>query len=404
MSPTGSYVRFNQTVLAFDVLIPESYVPENHFVQKLFEFVEFKYNHVTLISKTSQNDNIMSAHVLHRMNHQDKTFENLGPLEGLWSSKSPKSETLYLQEQSKTPPAIGQVRRDHSEVKLREMGSDYIAGSKSYKYSFIAKINFPFSASKHPLPRNVPWQIIFHRASAKKALMSVHLDANNDDQGAFSDYSITMINPILRLSLASSNFYDKKYAPHKLPRINWPFNQVSVRRDTLLQGIGTFKIKISDGPLPSAIAFGLMDPAQFDGSFTESITNFGVMGLECFNLQIDGLSLPNHPIEASGFSVQNFFFNFNKTCGFWDNPNSNGGVNYESFMQDNFLIVANLKQLGHESGQFTLDMRFKNLLRKNLLIVMIMIHQKSLQMDDYCNVTIHNLEMSKADRELQKLE
>lgn len=397
-------MRFNQTVLKFDVLIPESYIPENHFVQKLFEFVEFKYNHVTLISKTSQNDNIMASYVLHRINHQDKTFENLGPLEGLWSSNSPKSETLYTTEQTDSAPAVGKVRRDHPEVKLREMGSDYVAASKSYKYSFIAKINFPFASSRHPLPRNVPWQLIFHRASAKKALMSVHLDENNNDLGQFNDFSIKMINPILQLSLASSNFYDGKYAPHKLPRINWPFNQISVRRDTLLQGIGTFKIKISDGPLPSAIAFGLMDPNQFDGSYTESITNFGVMGLESFNLQIDGLSLPNHPIEANGYSVQNFFFNFNQNCGFWDNSSSFGGVNYKSFMSDNFLIVSNLKQLGHETGQFTLDLRFKNLLIQNVLIVMIQIHQKTLQMDDYCNVTIHNLEMAKADRELKKLE
>lgn len=359
---------------------------------------------MTVISKTSQNDNIMSAHVLHRMNHQDKTFENLGPLEGLWSSRSPKSQTIYTTDQPEDPPPIGEIRRNHFEVKLREMGSDYVDASKSYKYSFIAKINFPFSTSKHPLPRNVPWQLIFHRASAKKSLMSVKLDSQNHDVGGFSEHSITMINPILRLSLASSSFYDSKYAPHKLPRINWPFNQISVRRDTLLQGIGTFKIKISDGPLPSGIAFGLMDPTQFEGSFTESITNFGVMGLESFNLQVDGLSLPNHPIEATGFSVQNFFFNFNQNCGFWDNPNSNGGVNYNSFMTDNFLIVANLKQLGHESGQFTLDMRFKNLLPKNLLIVMIMIHQKTMQMDEYCNVSIHNLEMAKADRELKKLE
>ena len=397
-------MRFNETVLKFDVLIPEAYIPENHFVQKLFEFVEFKYNHVTVISKTSQNDNIMSAHVLHRMNHQDRTFENLGPLEGLWSSKSPKSKSIYTTDQPEPPPAFGEIRRNNFEVKIREMGSDYVRASKSYKYSFIAKINFPFSSSKHPLPRTVPWQLIFHRASAKKSLMSVQLNNEFEDVGGFSEHSVTMINPILRLSLASSSFYDSKYAPHKLPRINWPFNQISVRRDTLLSGIGTFKIKISDGPLPSGIAFGLMDPTQFEGSFTESITNFGVMGLDSFNLQVDGLSLPNHPIEATGFSVQNFFFNFNQNCGFWDNPNSNGGVNYKSFMTDNFLIVANLKQLGHESGQFTLDMRFKNLLQKNLLIVMIMIHQKTLQMDEYCNVSIHNLEMAKADRELKKLE
>ena len=44
MPPTGSYVQFNQTVIRFEVDIPDEYVVENFFVSKLFEFIEFKLN------------------------------------------------------------------------------------------------------------------------------------------------------------------------------------------------------------------------------------------------------------------------------------------------------------------------------------------------------------------------
>ena len=46
--PTGNYVRWDQSVLRFQVDIPIEYVPENFFVEKLWNFIELRVNHITV--------------------------------------------------------------------------------------------------------------------------------------------------------------------------------------------------------------------------------------------------------------------------------------------------------------------------------------------------------------------
>jgi len=285
--PTGSYVQFNQTVIRFEVDIPDEYIVENFFVSKLFEFIEFKLNHVSIQSKSSSNDNIISTFMQHRMNYADRVYDNMGPLEGYWSSKSLNSSELYELEQPDDAPAVNSTRRGHSEVSLRQMGAYKNSSTGKWRYCFIAKLNFPFAKTRHPLPRECPFQLIFHRATSNKSLLSLKLNAGGDDLGGFKDHSITLMNPVLVLALANSSYYDSKYTSHKLPRLNWPFTQNVVRRDTLLEGVAYHKVKISDGPLPAAICFGFMKPDAWEGSYTGTITHFNPQNIERFDLQLN---------------------------------------------------------------------------------------------------------------------
>ena len=403
MPPTGSYVQFNQTVIRFEVDIPDEYIVENFFVSKLFEFIEFKLNHVAIQSKSSANDNIISNFMQHRMNYADGVFNNMGPLEGYWSTKSLNSSELYTLDQPTSPPDIGQTRRGHPEVSLRQMGAYKNAVTGKWRYCFISKINFPFAKTRHPLPRECPFQLIFHRATSNKALLSVKLDNDGNDIGGFTEHSIPLLNPVLVLALANSSYYDSKYSTHKLPRLNWPFTQNVVRRDTLLEGVAYHKVKISDGPLPSAICFSFMRPEAWEGSYTGTITHFNPQNIERFDLQLNAKSLPGYPLELNNYSAHNFFYHFNKTCNFWDNPLTLGGVNYQSFINGNFIVVEDLKNKGYDDGQFCLSLKFKEVLPRNLLLVMLIIKQKSLQIDEFLNCSVHNLELSKADKEADKL-
>ena len=131
-----------------------------------------------------------------------------------------------------------------------------------------------------------PLSITFHRAPAQKSLISLKLDANNENIVSYPFPSIKLINPTLNLAMAHSDYYDKKYAPHKLERIFFPFSEMSIRRDTLVAGQSDFKLKLSDGPLPTHITFGLMKPDDWDGSYETSITHFKPYGLQFFDLQV----------------------------------------------------------------------------------------------------------------------
>lgn len=278
-------------------LIPEEFLVENLFCQKLIEFIEFKISHVAVQQKSSENDNIISSYMLNRMNLPNGILDNIGILEGYYSAQSQSARTLYdydenLSDAEKSAlPAVNQVREHHPEVQMRRKGSSketvMLDGeSRScYRYSFICKLNSPFAKTKHPLPREAPICITFHRAPAEKALISLKLDGSHRNTAKYPFHSIKLINPELCLSMAQSEYYDRKYTPHKLEKLSFPFSEITIRRDTLVAGQSDFKLKLSDGPLPTHITFAFLKPESWDGSFETSITHFKPFGLTSFDLQ-----------------------------------------------------------------------------------------------------------------------
>lgn len=295
--PAGAFIQLQNTTLQFECLIPSDFVVENQFCQKLIEFCEFKISHVTVQQKSSENDNLITSFMQQRINLPDGQLDKLGMLEGYYSSNSLSARTLYsdtgLTDDEKAKlPAVGEVRDHHPEVSLRRKGASketvVVDGvsRECYRYQFICKLNTPYARIKHPLPRMAPLTITFHRAPAAKSLISLKLNAQHQNTASYPFQSIKLINPTLCLALAHSAYYDRKYTAHRLERILFPFSEMSIRRDTLLAGQSDFKLKLSDGPLPTQITFGLMKPENWDGSYESSITHFKPFGLTYFDLQV----------------------------------------------------------------------------------------------------------------------
>ena len=235
--------------------------------------------------------------MLNRMNLPNGILDHIGMLEGYYSASSQSARTLYDYVENLTDderaalPAVNQVRDHHPEVQLRRKGSSKETvmldgvSRECYRYSFICKLNSPFAKTKHPLPREAPICITFHRAPANKALISLKLDGQHRNSANYPFHSIKLINPELCLSMAQSEYYDRKYTPHKLERLSFPFSEITIRRDTLVAGQSDFKLKLSDGPLPTHITFAFLKPDSWDGSFESSITHFKPYGLTSFDLQ-----------------------------------------------------------------------------------------------------------------------
>ena len=231
------------------------------------------------------------------MNLPSGILDNIGMLEGYYSSHSQSARTLYnhtanlTDAEKQTLPAVGEVRDHHPEVQLRRKGAHketvMLDGTsrECYRYTFICKLNSPFAKTKHPLPREAPLCITFHRAPTEKSLISLKLNEHHKNTAAYPFPAIKLINPELCLSMAQSEYYDRKYTPHKLERISFPFSEITIRRDTLVAGQSDFKLKLSDGPLPTHITFALLKPENWDGSFESSITHFKPYGLTSFDLQ-----------------------------------------------------------------------------------------------------------------------
>ena len=236
--------------------------------------------------------------MLNRMNLPNGVLDNIGILEGYYSEHSQSARTFYDYDDNLSDsevaalPAIDQVRAHHPEVQLRRKGASketVMLGGHSrecYRYTFICKLNSPFAKTKHPLPREAPICITFHRAPAEKALMSLKLNGHHKNTASYPFPTIKLINPELCLSMAQSDYYDRKYTPHKLEKLSFPFSEITIRRDTLVAGQSDFKLKLSDGPLPTHITFAFLKPESWDGSYESSITHFKPFGLTSFDLQV----------------------------------------------------------------------------------------------------------------------
>ena len=114
-------------------------------------------------------------------------------------------------------------RRQDSEVKT-------IDGKRYLRYSFIIRLNSGV-IENHPLPKPVPIKLIFYRADAEKALLSMNLNETKTESLTVydQDRSIRLINPLLELVNTQSEELDKKYSQHRLPDLDLPFLDKQIR-------------------------------------------------------------------------------------------------------------------------------------------------------------------------------
>ena len=97
-------------------------------------------------------------------------------------------------------------------------------------HSFIIRLNSGVIENP-PLPKSVPIKLIFYRADAEKALLSMNLSADNlSSQSTYDlDRSIRLVNPLLELVNTQSAELDKKYSQHRLPDLELPFLDKQIR-------------------------------------------------------------------------------------------------------------------------------------------------------------------------------
>ena len=391
--------------MKFEVDIPISYIPQNFFCAKLFSNIEILVNHTSLSYKSSENDHALSTYFTTKINSEEINLATTGCLDGYWSNNELGSTSFYdnlLPSDNDIP--VGDIRRHHPEVIVREQGStdrtvtNETGTIKFKRYRFIHQLQFPLAQRPHPLPRDCTVRIIFYRAKWYKSLLSVHLNPQKQDIGNYKDPVIPMINPVLEVKYASSSKYDKRYAIHKISRVKFPFLSKTIRRELLHEGIANFKITIAQGNLPIALCFALSTPELFDGSILKPLTNFKPFNLQSFDLILDSRSISGYPLKAYENNVSEFYFHYLEQCHFWKNSYSTGPMNYDTFRKQNFIIVDNLKRRGLNDGQLTLALQFKSILDRNYILIIMPLYQQVLEFDEHLNAQMRSGSAQEADR------
>ena len=100
-------------------------------------------------------------------------------------------------------------------------------------------------------------------------------------------------------------------------------------------------------------------------------------------MKVDGKSLSGYPLTQGGNQYLNFYYKFLKECNFYNNNYSSGALDYDSFRNYNFIIVENLRRKKITNGQLTLKLKFKNILNNKLYLLVMPVHKKVLNFDEY---------------------
>ena len=153
------------------------------------------------------------------MNYTKAHLQTVGSLQGIWGVDNWNAKNLNEEEYSD----FKDRRRQDSEVKT-------IDGKRYLRYSFIIRLNSGV-IENHPLPKQVPIKLIFYRADAEKALLSMNLNETKTESLTVydQDRSIRLINPLLELVNTQSEELDKKYSQHRLPDLDLPFLDKQIR-------------------------------------------------------------------------------------------------------------------------------------------------------------------------------
>ena len=192
----------------------------NNFV--IFDFsnhAKVQINHVSCSSRSTDSDYYLTDFFTSKLNYTKGHIDTVGSLQGIWGVDNSDAADLIT---------------DSDEVakRRRDCVAEQVGGTRYLRYSFIIRLNSGV-IENHPLPKEVPIKLIFYRADAEKALLSLKLnDTQTETLATYDlDRSIRLINPLLELVNTQSSELDKKYSQHRLSDLELPFLDKQIRKD-----------------------------------------------------------------------------------------------------------------------------------------------------------------------------
>ena len=309
-----------------------------------------------------------------------------GAINGIYNDKNMDTEEL-------STPYIDS-RRKEAEILSKTIDGEVVT---YYRYELCICLNiglgkfydliisystFYLAKQPIPLPRGVPIQICLNRAHANKALIK-----KEESSKPLSDDTIKILSPTLACYFVESVKAESFYSKTKLYDVSIDFLDYNIRRELLSEGVADHKLKLFEGPLPSGIVIGFMDPEAFDGDYAKSSVKFEKHNIDTVDLQVDNLSLVDFPLSMKSNNYIEFYLNYLKSTNRFQNAYASGAISFNNF-SSNFLIFKDLKEDNLSSGQLILKLKFKEVLSKKLYVIFMPMFEKSVSFDSHLNISV----------------
>ena len=377
IEPDKRFLVLGKSYLTFHVELEETFIPDNNFGNKLFEFLDLNINYEDVNYKCSPNDYDLTSHI-HNKIYRNPNYLRKIKFEGQFDDHNFDSSELKQHEElikeRRGAPFTKKETKDGKEVK-----------SKYYRHMFMLPINHGLCHGDQILPAGLHVRLTFHRANAKKAVVDV-----SDSIIKYPSDVIKVIDPTLHICWGYSNQLSLQMNKVRSSGIKIPFESSHVRHRVLDTGLAEHNIQILQGKMPESLVFFFMEPERFANDSKLSSSKMERHGLTEFSLILDNNTCENYPLKLVKCGESVFYHEFYRR---WLVMTSNYGDSYEdlmdeaTFMNTNFMIVENFKDFDNKEGVLSLKLKFEQSLTKKLFCCWVPTINKTLEIDR--NLSVH---------------
>ena len=192
IEPSKRFLNLSDSFLQFYVELEETFVPDNNFGNKLFEYLDLSINYEDCSFKISPNDYDYTSHINYKIFRNQNHMQKL-KFEGHFDSYSYDSSELKQVEN------IVANRRGESFTKSVTDAKGNTTDKVFYRYFVMLPINHGLCRDGQILPAGVHVRLTFHRAKPAKALVDIY-DGIIDFDGS----TINLIEPVLQACWSTS--------------------------------------------------------------------------------------------------------------------------------------------------------------------------------------------------------
>ena len=377
IDPDKRSLLLGETYLQFYVEIPENFVPENNFGNKLFEFVDLNINFEDVSYKSSSNDYDYASYILNKISKNSNYMKKF-PFEGYFDAFNYDSSAL----KDDSNADIVKHRRGRLFKKMIE-GREY----NFYRYLLILPIYHGLALEDAILPPGIHIRMTFHRAKPEKAL----IDISEELKPEYPDKAIQILQPVLQGCWGYGKKFDQQSSRISSSGLNLDFNSCHIRHRVLDEGLRQYQLEMIQGPFPESIIFFLMEPRRFSNDLKYSSSKFQMLGLQEFSLFVDNVEQEHYPLKILNLGGEKFTHHFYRRWLDQTGKLFEEDANFLSeadYIDSNFFIVETFTDFQIKEGHLTCSLKFESELSEKLFLCWMPIRRKTLRFDRSLSVQV----------------
>jgi len=356
-------LKLCDSALAFSVDLPDNYIPDNDFCNKLFENIVIDVCQDTITKRGSELDNSISSFFINKTMYDENYMESTMATQGVYDLFNDEAEEIDGEQIS---------ARQFSTETIKVKNGDNI--EKWLRYDFILPLNHGIARTYQCLPANIEIRLKYTRAPSAFSILKIQENVTVlDDTTVLStpcDYAeqvIPIVKPVFRAMYLKSDELDSQMRKYQQYPFEMEYIDYVVRKPILGENESDFLIDLKKGRFPTYAVFALAPLDRLNGSYVNSLTKFERHGLKSFEILLEGIRIEGHPLVTNADFYNSFLIHTNRYL----NPWSSGVLPLSQFISGNFFIVVNFENLEKTDAQthFQVKLTFKNPLTEKFVLL-----------------------------------